>query len=595
MQIIKDFGIKMNFIEFCKKHDLKLNNEQAEAVQHIDGPMLMISVPGSGKTAVIITRIAYMILCKGIPPDQILTVTFSADAADSMKKRFKDKFGDSMNISIMPEFRTVHSLAFRIIKLYCSVNNKITYKILKDPSYVIKKILKDDGYEYINDKTLKDIINRISKLRNMMSADQIENIIIDGVNIKALYGKYTCFKKERDLIDFDDMLEMALNILEGSPDILNSFKNKYKYFNVDEAQDNSILQNRIIDILSSENNNIFMAGDEDQCIYGFRGACPQSFFEFESKWGSESILKLETNYRSSAAILETAEKFISQNKNRYKKKLQGVTKDRGKVAVKSFDTMNELTEYIISDHKKYGNAAVLSRNNDSLIPIEYAFYKKHSSFNLRDHKNDFFDSVPIHDIISFIKSSLGIKEKYISYYLEPIFKNKTHLLHLKALPPSDAAEYILEDMFYSKILISKFKERHSSQEFCAKLNIFEYIAGHHIDHKSLLNDIEKFKAFINTETSSSSISFLTCHGSKGLEFDKVYLIDVTENIFPSGYFTEDDREEELEEEVRLFYVALTRARKEAEILKVNSSKWGMNFPSIFVKRVEGDIEKNGKK
>ena len=146
-----------------------------------------------------------------------------------------------------------------------------------------------------------------------MSADQIENIIIDGVNIKALYGKYTCFKKERDLIDFDDMLEMALNILEGSPDILNSFKNKYKYFNVDEAQDNSILQNRIIDILSSENNNIFMAGDEDQCIYGFRGACPQSFFEFESKWGSESILKLETNYRSTGTIIAGANAVINHN------------------------------------------------------------------------------------------------------------------------------------------------------------------------------------------------------------------------------------------------------------------------------------------
>lgn len=579
----------MNYSEFCKKYNICLNPEQEKAVLKTKGPGLMISVPGSGKTTVIITRIAYMILCENIPSEKILTVTFSTDAAKSMRDRFAAKFGEHIHGEI-PWFRTIHSIALNIIKMYCSVHKKIPHKILESSESVIKEIFAREGHQVTGDSKIKEAVNCISKNKNLIKP--VPDISVSGISLNYISEKYEKYKKDHGFMDFDDILIYALRILENCPDILKVWQDMYYYFNVDEAQDNSKIQNCIMNALSSRFNNIFMAGDEDQCIYGFRGAYPQSFFEFEEKWGSENIIKLQTNYRSCDKILQAAESFINQNKNRYSKKLIGIKHRSGNVEIRNFSTYPDRNQYILNDMKKYGTSAVLSRNNDSLISAAYTLWKNSVEFCIKPGKNDFFSSFIFRDIVSLLDSSIREDFSSLPAHLKYIIREEKRISRIKYFKPEDSLKFILYDLNYSKYIMSKLGEGYSEQGLCSKLNIMETISKDYAHITEFLDCLENLKKICFSGSEKGRISLYTCHGSKGLEFEKIYIIDVLDKVFPPCDNINTDltySDSELEEEVRLFYVALTRGREEAEILNVKNSYWGISLPSIFVKDIEREL------
>ncbi|MDO4482615.1 MAG: ATP-dependent helicase [Bacillota bacterium] len=585
----------MTYFEFCKKYNISLNPEQEKAVLKTNGPGLMVSVPGSGKTTVIITRIAYMIMCEKIPPEKILTVTFSTDAASSMRERFYSQYGSQIT-GKMPEFRTIHSIALNIVKMYCSLHNKIPDKILENGEYILRDIFFKEGTNAVEDRGVREALNYISKNKNLMQP--VPDISISGLSLISVSDKYEKYKKEHGFMDFDDILIYALKILESCPDILEIWQDRFHYFNVDEAQDNSKIQNSIMNALSSRFGNLFMAGDEDQCIYGFCGAYPQAFFEFEDKWGRENIIKLQTNYRSCDQILTAAETFINRNKNRYPKSLAGVKQSPGKIDVKHFNTYPERNKYILKDMKKYNTAAVLSRNNDSLISAAYTLWKNSVSFRIKPGKNDFFSSFIYRDITDILEAAVKKQYSSLPAHLKYIIKNDNRISRIRYYKPKDSLRYILYSIGYSEYLISMLGRGCSVQGICSKLNILETILNDCQSIIEFLDIAKKLKNICSSGSDKGNISLFTCHGSKGLEFDKIYIIDVLDKVFPSCDNITDTSSEscsEQEEEVRLFYVALTRAREEAEILNVKNSYWGISLPSIFVKDIEREILGNEKK
>ncbi len=574
----------MKYEEFCEKFDIKLNDEQMMAVRKTEGPTLMISVPGSGKTTVIVARIGYMILCAGIKASEILTVTFSVEAARSMTARFEAKFG---NIGDKPEFRTVHSMSLKIIKYYCRLYHKKPHSILNGPEVVIRKIVESQLKTSCSDDLLREVLAQINKAKNLMYDEERNgSIAIGKVDFAGVFKAYEEYKKSHRLMDFDDMMIFALQILNEVPAVLSAFQERYRYFNVDEAQDNSLIQNRIMQVLSSKTNNLFMVGDEDQCIYGFRGAYPRSFFEFQEKWGEENIIKLETNYRSCDAILRQAEEFISQNKNRYHKNLRGVKNREGSLEVRGFKSIRERNAYIAKDCSKYDTAAVLSRNNFSLVSVACYMGKNGIDFSIKAGKNDFFDGSPIMDIISILKVGTGQRNvemtAEVMRFLERQNENRIH--RIGDLNSLEAVRFIVDEMHYDKFLVGSCGEGIHMNGIYTRLNILESVAAESEGIESLIDDIDKINKICAEGRAGKHVSLLTCHGSKGLEFDKVYIIDVNEGLFPA---CEKDEEnfDEYEEEVRLFYVAVTRAIEECEVLTVKSAYYGKAEKSRFVREI----------
>ncbi len=586
----------MDFEQYCINKGIRFNPEQRRAIERTDGPTLMISVPGSGKTTVIISRIAHMIAVNGISPDSILTVTFSVDAAKTMRAKYTEVF-EELTPDAAPEFSTVHSAALKIVRHYHRIRGLKQGRIMENTHSVISMLIKENNEGRFSDRSVTETVNHISKAANgMLSKDEIADISIRGIDFAEIFDKYTEYKKENNLMDFDDILAFSLSILRNNPDILAYFQNKYIYYNVDEAQDNSLIQNRIIETLTSKHNNLFMVGDEDQCIYGFRGAYPNAFFEFSKKWGEENIIKLQTNYRSDDLILQVAESFISQNRNRYFKKLTGVQNRPGRVETVTFTDAAERNDYISSDCIYYSTAAVISRNNDSLISIADSLIQKNINFSIRAGKNELFSSVITKNILKILKVSSGMEDYGdLPGYIKRMIGESRRLYEMNNMNAASAIRYLVKELNYSKILSAFFIDGYGRQGMLNKLNILTCLA----EKLSITDFIIKtenlnrvFSEGRTADNSTPAVSLLTCHASKGLEFEKVYIIDSIDRIFPNcGFFESDNTTKSMdyEEEVRLFYVALTRAEREIEILNTRQAYWGNSSPSIFVKEIRGYI------
>ena len=567
----------MDYRDFCKKYEIKLNAQQEAAVLKTEGPTLMISVPGSGKTTVITARVGYLIHCRNVSPSEILTVTFSVEAARSMEDRFVRKFGDEKG---RPVFRTIHSLSLDIIRTYCRKYRKRPHAILENSENVLRKIIEKQTKATCREEVLKDVAANITKAKNLMYKDEkIADISVKKADFSRVYSGFEEFKRKKKVMDFDDIMIFALQILEEMPDILDYYQRRFRYFNVDEAQDNSLVQNRIIEKLSSGTHNLFMVGDEDQCIYGFRGAYPQAFFEFSDKWGEENIIKLETNYRSLETILENAEKFISQNKNRYKKRLIGARRGAGGVRALEFRNISDRNIYISEDCRKYESAAVLSRNNASLVSLLSYLEKSGVDYSIKGGKNDFFEGTPIMDIIHIIQTARGKGEDKggeIDSFIKRV--NESRLKAVAGLSPDRVVSYIMNDLGFDRYLIDRARDGFSLAGFNSRLNILESISASSETMDDLVENVYRLQKVCMEGRRGEGLSLMTCHGSKGLEFQKVYLIDVCEGIFPSC----EKNAPEYEEEVRLFYVGLTRAMDEAEILSVKNVFYGEGLDSEFI-------------
>lgn len=599
---------------------MKFTSKQLQAAKHLDGPLLVLAIPGSGKTTMLLERIKF--LSEHIDSSKILNLTFSRIQANDMKKRFDSK--DS-------NFMTIHAFCYLIIRNYLKKYNR-QVNLIEDEKIYNKFNLVGEIYKNINNKKMsKEDLNlffqKVSFMKNsLLDISYLENVEIS--NIKEIYLEYEKIKKQKHLLDFDDMQVYALKLLEDKK-LLKSIKNKYKYFQLDEGQDTSLLQFKILEKIVMPENNLLVVADDDQSIYSFRASNPTYLLNFKKIYKDAKIMTLDTNYRSGKEIIKLASTFIQQNKNRYKKDFKVNRKNPSQIKIKSFKNFSKEYAYIIENIDKNENTGILFRNNISAISLISYLLENNIDFSINSKIMDFFESKIFLDMVSIINFSNNFNDVEIfseiyykiSSYLskddieklkykpvnenifdffensdiedfkkDALFNIEKKLKHLRKLDIDKKISFIYQSLSYKDyidMLSRKYKEETANKDI--------YIESLKYFTKSCENLDQVYEKIKIIEKKSKSLSennlkLSTIHSSKGLEYDTVFVIDLIKNEFPI-ILDEENYFERLEEERRIFYVAITRAKNSLYLLSLKNRNNKKVEPSIFYKNSQ-EIIKN---
>lgn len=604
--------------------DNSLTPQQKKAIEHTTGPAIVLAVAGAGKTTVICNRIANLILEHNVKPERIRTMTFSRVAAWDMQKKFLKIYGENT-----VDFSTIHSFAYRLFSKYYQ-NRGIPYRIIENEDSefnkfkILKSIYLKNNKEYPSDDTLEELITAISYAKNMMYT--IKELSLVDTNIKKftkIYVSYEDVKRENHFIDYDDMLEIALEILKKNPLILEAVQTRYDYWLIDEFQDTSKLQYEIIKLIVAPKNNIYVVGDDDQTIFGWRGSFTRIMLDFDKNFPDAVVYFMEENFRSTKKIIELAHKAISLNKERYKKNIY-TNNDVGKeVSLKKFSNEEALISEIVEKAKtNYKEIAILFRNSFSAIPFIDAFDKENIPFYIKEHKLSFLKNWIVEDMRLFIffaydptnievfssiyyKLGAYLSKKNLEYVKRARLTNK-HIDILDLLVMSgtlkdsqvgiiydlkrsfqkfrdgkinrNIIEFIRKDLRYNFFL--EFQERTSAEMVANYMGTLKLLAEGFYDGISFLKRLDDLKEIIDKATTrkNSNVILSTIHSSKGLEYEEVYVVDLIDGILPS--FSSINKAEnenifvQMEEERRVFYVSITRAKKRLSICSL-SKKFGV--------------------
>lgn len=596
----------MDYHTFCQKFNIcGLNEQQEAAVRRVNGATLLLAVPGSGKTTVIVARTGYLMYVAGVKPENILTITYTRAAAKEMKERFIKKFAPER----IPAFSTINSFCLSVINTCAKEKYIHVPKLVPNNESIVRAIAAKMLPEYPSDSQVRSLAQKVCKVKNkLMTFQEIETIEENSLDFSAFYQAYKLYMSEHDLMDFDDQLLMANDLLDEYPDILQRAHEKFRYVSVDEAQDTSYVQHLIVQKLVGRNGNIFMVGDEDQSIYGFRGAYPAALLDFQSNYNEPCILRMETNYRSDRNIVSAANQFIKLNTRRLDKNMRAQSQKDGAIVVTCIDRMEQQAELLlerIRNQKPDESLAILYRNNDSAIPLINLLQMNGIQVQTRDATGTFMTNYVIRDLLDFMLLALnpadttafghlyykmglymkGVTAKRIIEAVEEgecrnVFSaamkfagGKGYAWKIECLPrdfsalakkkPAEAIDYILFMLDYWSNWLTKKIDAGASEQFISlRISILKMVAEKYStipDFLAALKNITEYKG-----CEDSNVTVTTIHSSKGLEFDKVILIDMVSGIIPGD---SDDRDaEDDEEDARAFYVGATRARHELEII-----------------------------
>ena len=613
---------------------MDLSKEQQVALQHLDGPALILAVPGAGKTTVLIHRTVNLIRNHNVSPERILSITFSRASARDMMERFNRYFPGISSIPI--KFSTIHSFCYNLIREYAYVN-KINYTIIEDEKIqlnkynLLKKIYLNIHGEYITEEKQESLLNAIGYIKNMMlTLDEYlahNKIDIDGFG--DIFTEYESYKRDKKLIDFDDMLTLSYKILMENKYLLEKYRARFDYIQVDEGQDTSKIQMEIIKLLASPRNNLFIVADDDQSIYGFRGAYPKGLLGFTRTFPKGKVFYMEKNYRSSKNIVSVCNKFISQNTLRYDKQIVAERDYLEPINIIKVDSLWKQYDYLIEElrDKDLSKSCILYRNNLSSIGLIEALERQKIAFYMRDVKVRFFNHWLIRDIINFMRFSQDssnmeifesiyykmkgyISKKQInygktlaynlsvfdrildfpqisSYYRKNLRELKLDFKKLSGLKPFRAIEFIEYNLEYERYLkenSTKFGYTYDSLK--TMIYYLKHIAENTRDLDELIARLNYLKSLSsNSKNRDNAITLSTVHSAKGLEFDNVYMIDLVDGDFPSISSIEGvelGKFESFEEERRLFYVGMTRARFHLSLISVSSIGRKELEPSRFL-------------
>lgn len=588
---------------------MKFTSKQLQAAKHLDGPLLVLAIPGSGKTTMLLERIKF--LSEHIDSSKILNLTFSRIQANDMKERFDSK--DS-------NFMTIHAFCYLIIRNYLKKYNR-QVNLIEDEKIYNKYNLVGEIYKSINNKKMsKEDLNlffqKVSFMKNsLLDISYLENVEIS--NADRIYLEYEKIKKQKHLLDFDDMQVYALELLNDES-LLRSIKNKYKYFQLDEGQDTSLLQFKILEKIVYPENNLLVVADDDQSIYSFRAADPKYLLNFKEIYKDAKIISLDTNHRSGKKIISLASYFIAQNKNRYKKTYKLSRDFDDQIKLKEFKNFTKQYDYITEnlDNKKTG---ILFRNNISAISLSSYLLDKNIDFSINSNILDFFESKIFTDMVNIINfsedfdnveifsdiyykistylskddieslSHKAINENVFEFYenidiedykKDALFNIEKKLKHLRKLKLEKKISFIYKSLSYNSYI--NMKSRKYMEETVNKDIYIESLRYFTKSCKSLDEVYEKIKILEKKSKSliKTNLSLTTIHSSKGLEYDKVFIIDLIKNEFPL-IMDEENYFERLEEERRIFYVGLTRARDSLYILTLKNRNNKKVYPSKF--------------
>ena len=603
---------------------MKRNPSQKRAIAHLSGPMMVLAGPGSGKTSVIVERTAYMTGEGKIPSSSVLVVTFSRAAAVEMKERFLKFTGQS---GTRVTFGTFHGVFYGILK---QAYNLTSANILseEEKNGILRELALNFGGELASEGDFtEEIAKEISMVKgNRISLEHYYSSCCPDEVFRQIYGAYGNMLRERRKLDFDDMLLSCYELFDKRKDILRAWQQKFRYILVDEFQDINQLQYDIVRLLAEPENNLFIVGDDDQSIYHFRGARPEIMLNFTKDYPGAEKVVLDVNYRCSKRILDSAMKVIGRNKTRFQKELS--TPNPEGEPVRLCEHANPREEYLsvtaelrkrLEQGENLENTAVLLRTNQEAEGLIAAFMERQIPFTMKEKLPNLFQHWICRNFLAYMRFAQGERSRklfleimnrpnrYISRdaiasdreisfeRLRDFYKDKdwmcdrlttmeTHLRILKGLPPYAAINFIRKGMGYEEYL----------QEYALYRKIKPEELGEIMDRLSEsakgMNTMKEWEEYIEDYTrkleeqagkqKKEGVQILTLHGAKGLEFDRVYILNVNEGSIP---YRKAVLAPAVEEERRLFYVGMTRARKFLTLCYVKKQYEKEREPSRFLK------------
>lgn len=644
----------MTWTEFRNRFSIQLNQQQESAVQSVEGPVLLLAVPGSGKTTVLVTRLGYMIFCKGIAPERILTVTYTVAATKDMAERFACRFGAEMAGRL--EFRTINGICARVIQ-YCSwKSGRTAFSLLTDEKRIaamLSGIYQRIEHSYPTESDLQNVRTLITFIKNrMLGEEEIRALEKDEeIQLLRIYKAYNAELREHQLMDYDDQMVYAYTMLQRFPWLREHFQQQYPYICVDEAQDTSKIQHAIIALLASRTENLFMVGDEDQSIYGFRAAYPDALLEFEQHHPGARVLLMEENFRSDASIVRAADRFIQKNTLRHEKHMQPARPKQREIREIPLANRKAQYSYLLkvaedctaayaADPKRRAAAAdevkeradggpatdalhadrrrslspiaVLYRDHECALPLIDLLERNGVPYKMRNADIGFFTNRVVLDICNIIRLAenplntelfmqlyyklgtylrkqdaqsiadisqleglsvwdVALKHGGLNAYTKgKVRAIQTHMRNMLKESAGRAIYRIVEYMGYRE-----YMERSEIKD--TKLDILRILADQEDSPRHLVDRLEKLRQVLKEKSSERDCPFIlsTIHASKGLEYDSVYLLDVIDGVLPAQIpkdlkKAEKAELEAYEEERRLFYVGITRAKDQLYVFTMKT-------------------------
>ena len=589
-----------------------LNENQLKAVKHTHGPCMVLAGPGSGKTRVITYRIANMIINEKIPPARILAISFTKASSIEMKNR-------AMAISDDPRiakvtFGTFHSVFFRMLRYFenLQLNNIVDEK---EKRYAIKGIVKGMKIENADDdETITQIMTEISYIKNeLMETVDFKSSVLKKEDFSRVCSMYEAYKEKVRKIDFDDMLVRTYHMLKNSQQKLDFVRQVYKYILIDEFQDINRVQFEIIRMIAEPLQNILAVGDEDQSIYGFRGARPDFLLEFEKYFDETEKIFLNTNYRSKQEIIDTSNRLIKNNINRFEKTIKcagGNGSDIKFIEPKdpedeASEIGKEISDIVTKEGLNYSDFAIIYRTNIQSRAFIDAFMNLRIPFTVKDAVVTIYNHWAVNDIMAYLRLSLDpdrandweriinrplryipkvsiARAKASSNFVASLMDDDNlkriqkrtieeldiDMSYIKGLNPKNAISYIRSTIDYDRYVLDYCQNRKIKPSGIIEIiNEFESSAVNFKTIEEFFNHIEQVK--ISAEENSlnnqkDGVILTTMHSAKGLEFENIYIAGASEGISPHEKSCDENNEKKrirrIEEERRLMYVAVTRAK-----------------------------------
>lgn len=580
------------------------NKSQIQAISHMDGPAMVLAGPGSGKTTVITHRIKNLIEKAEVRPENILVVTFTKAAAISMQKRFSTLMNGGKGQLVT--FGTFHSVFYKILRKSRRYEATEILSERQKTDY-IREIIGRYGISSNDISELsQNIINDIGNIKgNMLNAQEYEPSCCKKEDFIKVYNAYNLELKKDGKMDFDDILRECYLLLCENHTILEQWRELYKYILIDEFQDINRIQMNIIELLASPLNNIFVVGDDDQSIYGFRGARPEIMIEFKDYYPEAELIVLDVNYRSTQSIINVAGRVIENNKTRLDKCAHANNNKDFQPDIRKFRNQVEELKFVVSKIKEYENQgislsemAILVRNNSQIQEISSFLKNRKIEAESGKHRSNIYNGMVAKDILSYVRGALKFDgtyfnedliyvlnkpQRYISrqvvlsvnmnisavrriYSKNNIDSFLFHIEMIRKLPPQAALSYIRKGAGYEEYLrlyaiesnipmSGLLKQLEQLVQECSKFNTLEHWINS-IDSAQNSEGQNFGKNSSGEGGTNNRINIMTMHGSKGLEFKAVFIVDANQGIIPTSKAL---RERNFEEERRLFYVAMTRA------------------------------------
>lgn len=627
---------------------LQINDAQSKAISHGTGPMLVLAGPGSGKTFVITQRILHLIETLHIKPEQILVITFTKAAALEMQKRFRElSQGQMYPVS----FGTFHAIFFHILQqthgfhassiLRDAEKHKYLREIIQSlsmsPNPTVEKnstitlcqsnitLDSDDSPEI-----MQRILSEISKIKNMgLSPESYQSECCSPEEFLSIYQHYEKKVKLEHKVDFDDMVLLCLSLLKQRPDILKNWQNKYQYILIDEFQDINPPQYETVRLLAAPQNNLFVVGDDDQSIYGFRGSNPEIMLHFEEDYPDAKRILLNINYRSKKDIIKAAQNVIEQNGIRFTKDVTTFSQESNSVKLYHFPSqqiqrqniISLIQQYITQSGAHYRDIALIYRTNTNAAITAEKLMQEKIPFQMKERTKCIYDTEIAKDIFAYLEYALYESSlsafyrimnrpvRYISRTVVPsspfakeellhLVSNKEYVLHnvislyeqlsfLRKLSPYAAVNYIRKGIGYENYILQKERAHGGhTTEMISLLNELQENAQEFEDINEWLEHIKHFKENIvqaqkPVSPEQDAVHIVTMHASKGLEWPVVVIPDLNEGIVPHKKAASIN---EIEEERRMFYVALTRAKQKLFLFYIKEEA-GNLLPSRFIQEL----------